>query len=570
MLDELGIRGLGVIEEATLQPGPGLTVVTGETGAGKTMVVSGLGLVAGHRADSTVVRHRRGLAQVEARFTDPAPETSALVEAAGGVIEDGELLVARQVSATGRSRSWVGGTAVTQAKAQDIGAGLVTIHGQSEQIRLSTPERQRQVLDRAAGPEMASLLDAYRAAFEERRTLAAELTALQESARERVREADMLAFGLAEIEKAGLTPGEDASLAEEAKRLQDCDELRVHAYTAMVALAGDDADLDAAPVLTLLATAKRALHDAAHRDPAAAVLASAADEVAALATELAGATSTYLADLVADPLRLEWIETRLAELKTLTRKYGPDVAAVLAWAADAGHRLADLEGSDERAQAVAERLGVLDAELARLAGHLTSHRTAAAADFGARVAGELAALAMPHARVEFAVTPLTELGPWGADAVALLFTANPGSEPAPLGRVASGGELSRVRLAIEVVLADARDAPTFVFDEVDAGIGGAVGLQVGLRLARLATIGQVIVVTHLAQVAAFADTHYVVAKADDGEVTAAGLTRVEGPARLAEIARMMGGLEASESSAAHAGELLGEARAMVAEARQNR
>jgi len=561
MLTELTIKELGVIEEAAICPGPGLTVVTGETGAGKTMVVQGLSLVAGARADSSVVRNHQGTAKIEARFTDLPAGLSAAVAEAGGTVEDGELLVARQVSASGRSRSWIGGTSVTQAVAYQIGSDLVTIHGQSEQVRLSTPERQRQVLDRAAGPEMAEILQRYRAQFEERRTLAAELEELVSTARERAREADMLAFGVAEIEKAGPEEGEDLALAEEAKILQDADELRADAYTAMVALAGDE-ESDSTPVLTLMAAAKKALHDVARKDSRAGALADEAEEIAALATDLAGATSSYLADLTADPVRLEWIETRLAELKALTRKYGPDATAVLGWAEEAQTRLRQLEGSDEHITELGSRIEALDSDLGDMAVRMTALRTQAAQNFGTQVASELAALAMPHARVEFAVSPLPELGPWGADSVALLFTANPGSEPAPLGKIASGGELSRVRLAIEVVLADSSLKQTFVFDEVDAGIGGAVGLQVGGRLARLAKQGQVIVVTHLAQVAAFADTHYVVAKTDDGEVTASGLTQVTGEERLAELARMMGGLDQTSSSLAHARELLAQAQSM--------
>jgi len=561
MLTELTIKQLGVIEAATVCPGPGLTVVTGETGAGKTMVVQGLSLIAGARADSSMVRNRQGTAQIEARFADLPSDCAAAVEQAGGVVEDGELLVARQVSANGRSRSWVGGTSVTQAVASQIGSDLVTIHGQSEQVRLSTPERQRQVLDRAAGPEMMGVLERYRSCFEERRILTAELEALRSTARERAREADMLAFGLAEVEKVGPEEGEDTALAEEARLLQDADELRADAYTAMVALAGDE-DSDSTPVLTWMAAVKKALHDVAGKDSRAEALAGQAEEISALAADLAGATSSYLADLTADPVRLEWIETRLAELKTLTRKYGPDATAVLQWANEAQIRLNELEGSDERIADLGLRIEALNSELTEMAARMTALRTRAAQNFGTQVAAELAALAMPHARVEFAVSPLSELGPWGADSVALLFTANPGSEPAPLGRVASGGELSRVRLAIEVVLADSSLKQTFVFDEVDAGIGGAVGLQVGGRLARLAREGQVIVVTHLAQVAAFADTHYVVAKTDDGEVTASGLAQVTGEDRLAELARMMGGLDQTSSSLAHARELLAEAASM--------
>ncbi len=563
MLTELTIKQLGVIEEATLAPGPGLTVVTGETGAGKTMVVSGLGLVAGARGDASMVRGHQGTALVEARFAEVAPQCVAQVEQAGGQIEEGELLVARQVSAAGRSRSWVGGAAVTWAVARQIGADIVTIHGQSEQVRLSTPARQREVLDRAAGQAMAEELQAYQADFERRQALSDELARLTETARERARESDMLAFGLAEIERIAPVPGEDEALGEEARRLQDADDLRGLAYTAITALAGDDAEPDSQPVLTLVAAARRALDQVVQRDPTAAQLSERAAELAALAGDLAGELSSYLADLTGDPVRLEWIESRLAELKTLTRKYGQDASQVCDWADAAQSRLAELEGSDERIGRLQEEIGSLDSRLLERSGRMTDLRQRTAEDFSRRVAAELAALAMPHARVEFAVTALPQLGPWGADAVALLFTANPGDEPAPLGKVASGGELSRVRLAIEVVLSDVSLGQTFVFDEVDAGIGGAVGLQVGLRLARLARRCQVIAVTHLAQVAAFAGTHYVVTKSQAGEVTASDLSEVTGEARLQELARMMGGLDHSGPAQAHAAELMDQARTMM-------
>ncbi|MDR0783458.1 MAG: DNA repair protein RecN [Propionibacteriaceae bacterium] len=563
MLTELTIKQLGVIEAATMAPGRGLTVVTGETGAGKTMVVSGLGLIAGARADTSTVRNRQGTALVEARFTDLSPQVWSQIEAAGGLAEEGELLITRQVAVEGRSRCWIGGAGVTGTTLAQVGAELVTIHGQSEQVRLSTPERQRQVLDRAAGPELAVILADYRQLYEERRQIGEELELLSASARERARELDMLTYGLDEIDKVAPSAGEDEALASEAKRLQDADDLRRLAFTAMVALAGDEA-MDVTSVVTLVAQARRALAQAALSDERAQGLAGAVEEIAVLATDLAGGVANYLADLAADPLRLEWIESRLAELKGLTRKYGANATAVLAWAAEAQARLGELELSDERIDQLTARLEALDGELAERAERIRQLRSAAAAIFAEQVAAELIDLAMPNARVEFALTPLAELGPYGGDGIAMLFTANPGSEPAPLGRVASGGELSRVRLAIEVVLADASEGATFIFDEVDAGIGGIVGLQVGLRLARLARQGQVIVVTHLAQVAAFASTHYVVRKTDDGEVTASDLTEVRDTERRMELARMMGGLDSSATSLAHARELEAQAQSMMA------
>ncbi len=565
MLTELRIRGLGVIDEAVLDLEKGLTVVTGETGAGKTMVVTGLGLVTGARADSSVVRNHEGTAAAEARFTDLDPGVAAAVSRAGGVVEGGELLVARHLSSAGRSRAWLGGAQVPVATLQEL--DLVTIHGQSEQIRLSSPDRQREVLDRAAGPELAKTLGRYSSLFGERKAVVTELTALTTTALERAREADMLRFGLEEIERVSPQAGEDDDLVEEAKRLQDADQLRGQVMQAVVALAGDESMSEAdQSAMDAVGLARKALHAVARTDPLAEPLAALADELSSGLTELAGQASSYLADLVADPIRLEWVEDRLAQLKGLTRKYGANATDVLEWARSAATRLATFQGSDERIAVLEARAQELDAELAELADTLSQLRRAAADDYGRQISAELADLAMPQARVDFAVTPLADLGPWGKDHVQLLFTANAGSEPAPLGKVASGGELSRVRLAIETVLAEPDSGTTFVFDEVDAGIGGAVGLQVGLRLARLARRGQVIVVTHLAQVAAFADQQWVVVKQSDGEVTSSGLNKVEHQDRLAELARMMGGLDQTSSSLAHARELVEQAQAMVNEA----
>ena len=568
MLTELHISHLGVIDEATVDLGPGLTVVSGETGAGKTLIVIGLALVTGGRADGTLVRHDTATALVEARFDQLPAELIEQVVAAGGALDgavDGlpaqtapgaELLVARQVTAAGRSRSWLGGVAVPVSLVRDL--DLVTIHGQSEQVRLSTPERQRQVLDRAAGPELDQVLRRYRRGFDQRKAVAADLAELTTASRDRAREADMLGFGLTEIRRVAPQPGEDEALRDEARRLQAADGLRQRALAAVVALTGDDTADDQASVLSSLAQARQALRQAAHDDGTAAVLAGLAEDVWALAADLAGQTAGYLAGLAADPVRLDWIEQRLAELKSLTRKYGADTSEVLAWAAVAEQRLSEIDGADERIDQLNARLVQLDAELGELAGQISASRRRAADQFAQAVAVELAALAMPSARVEFTLTPLAELGPWGADAIALLFTANPGLPAAPLAKVASGGELSRVRLAIEVVLAEPESATCFVFDEVDAGIGGVVGLAVGQRLARLAQSGQVIVVTHLAQVAAFADRQLVVVKTED-EVTASGVTEVTGQARLVELARMMGGLGETANSLAHAQELLDEA-----------
>ena len=555
MIEELRITDLGVISDATIALHPGFTVVTGETGAGKTMVVTGIGLLLGERADPRAVRNGAERARVEGRFRGVDPVVSARVQDAGGELDDGgsgaELLVARHLTAAGRSRAYLGGSSVPAAVCADVTSRLITIHGQSEQVRLAAPDRQRDILDRFAGAPLAALLGDYRSRFAERRAALAELAELRDAAQARAREADLLVFGLAEIEKVAPEAGEDVALAAEAERLQSADDLRLVATTALAALAGSDDEAGGA--MTGVGVARKALDGQA--DPEVAALADRLAEVSYALGDVAADLARYLDRLDAEPGRLEWIAGRRAALQGLTRKYGASVDEVIAWSADAAARLTTLDSSDDRIAALTARAAALDAELAGLAGRITADRTRAAAAFSERVLAELAALAMPHARLVFALTT-GELGPHGADHVELLFSANPGSEPRSLARVASGGELSRVRLALEVVLAADAQHQTLVFDEVDAGVGGRVAVEIGRRLAALARHAQVVVVTHLAQVAAFADQHYVVVKADDGQVTTSGVLPVAEEERAAELARMMAGLETTDSALAHAGELV--------------
>ena len=555
MIDELRITDLGVINEATIALDPGFTVVTGETGAGKTMIVTGIGLLLGERADPRAVRNGAERARVEGRFRVDDHTVTERVAAAGGELDgsgaDTELLVARHLTAGGRSRAYLGGAQVPAAICAEVTSELITIHGQSEQIRLAGSDRQREILDRFAGPELAGTLARYRTLFAERRAASAELTVLRDEALARAREADLLVFGLTEIERVAPEPGEDVDLAAEAERLQSADDLRLSASGALAALAGSDDEPDGA--LTGVSLARKALDGAP--DPEVTALGGRLAEVAYALGDVAADLARYLDRLDAEPGRLEWIAGRRSALQGLTRKYGATVDEVIAWSASAAARLTTLESSDDQIAALTARLAELDEELAALAARISTTRGAAAGQFSARVLGELAALAMPHARLVFALTA-TELGPHGADHVDLLFSANPGSEPRSLAKVASGGELSRVRLALEVVLAAGAQHQTLVFDEVDAGVGGRVAVEIGRRLAALAQHAQVVVVTHLAQVAAFADRHYVVVKSDDGQVTTSGVVPVAEEERAAELARMMAGLETTDSALAHAGELV--------------
>ena len=554
MLTTLRLTAFGVVDEAALDLGPGLTALTGETGAGKTMIVSGLGHLLGARGDAGIVRRGADKAVVEGRWEVPPPLAERVRDLGGDV--DDELVALRQVSAQGRSRAVLGGAGVPLSALGDVLGELATIHGQSGQIRLSTPERQRELLDARARPEE---LPRYRADFAERRSAAQELARLEAEAMERAREADMLRFGLDEIAAVEPHPGEDEALAAEQAKLMDLDELRALAGAAHEALSGSEVDYDAPSAVSLAGSARKSLDALAGRDDTARELSGRATELGMLAADLAADVAGYLADLVADPLRLQAVGERRAGLAGLTRKYGATVDEVLAWAERSAARLGELVGSDERIVELRSRIAELDARLAADAAAITAARRQAATELEVAVKDELAALAMPHAELRFEVTDAA-LGPHGADRIELLFSANPGSEPAPLGKVASGGELSRVRLALEVVLAEGERGHTFVFDEVDAGVGGAVGLEIGRRLQRLAATSQVIAVTHLAQVAAFADHHFVIAKSSDGHLTTSGVRRLSDDERAAELARMMGGEARSEKGIQHAVELLERAR----------
>ena len=556
MLTELRLNSLGVVAEAVLPLGPGLTALTGETGAGKTMIVAGLGLLLGARADASLVRNGQDRALVQGRW-EVGEIMAEAVEALGGDLDDGvELATLRQVSSQGRSRATVGGAQVPVSTLAGLLAEVATIHGQSEQVRLSSPERQRELLDAFAAP---AALEDYRRDFAEHRRITEELTRLEAEAMNRAREIDVLRFGLEEIATVNPQEGEDEALAAEAVRLADADDLKALAMTARGALSGSEEDLDAPSVLGLVGVARKALETLSERDPGATELARRITETNYLLTDLAQDVAGYAADLVADPLRQEAVADRRGQLATLTRKYGNDVAEVLEWAERATGRLAELDGADDRIEELRKRAAVLDEALDSAAARISRARKEAAGRLAKLASAELTALAMPHARLEFAVTKAPR-GPHGADRIELVFTANPGSVPGPLGKIASGGELSRVRLALEVVLAGQSPGHTFVFDEVDAGVGGAVGLEIGRRLKRLAADGQVIVVTHLAQVAAFADQHFVIAKSSDGQVTTSDVTPLGEEERAAELARMMSGSGESDAGLRHAKELLRIAR----------
>ena len=597
MLEEVRISGLGVIDDAILELSPGFNVVTGETGAGKTMVVSGLGLLFGGRADPARVRPGAERASVDGRLlVDPDGNVARQVSEAGGDLDDegGTLVLSRSVSAEGRSRAYAGGRSVPVSLLTYLADELVALHGQADQQQLLRPARQRDALDRFAGPEHAAVLSGYQRAYQRLRDIRAELAELISRAREREAEAEDLRRGLAEIARAEPVAGEDIELLAEEERLSHADALHAAATTAHEVLQSDPSSghYEAADAVTLLGRARQALEAAASHDAALAALAARLSEAAYLVSDVAAELASYAEAVDADPGRLAVVQERHAELARLVRAYGlesgqqredggdrddsdgPDgsdgpeaghgpgsVAAVLGWAKQAAARLGELDGDDDKITGLTEQETGLAAAVAELAGQLSAGRKKAAARFAADVTAELTALAMPHASLTVAVTPLAESGPHGADDVEIRLAAHPGAPALPLQKGASGGELSRVMLAIEVVFAGADPVPTFVFDEVDAGVGGKAAVEVGRRLARLARLAQVIVVTHLPQVAAFADTHLVVEKAGDGSVTRSGVIRLDDQGRVRELSRMLAGLEDSEFGRAHAEELLAAAAA---------
>jgi DNA repair protein RecN (Recombination protein N) len=533
VLEEIRIRGLGVIDDATLELGPGLTVVTGETGAGKTMVVSGLYLLFGGRADPTRVRSGSGRAVVDGRLRLPAdsPVLGRARDAGADVDEDGSLLLSRAIAVEGRSRAFLGGSAVPVGVLAELAEAVLTVHGQADQMRLLRPAEQRAALDRYAGSPVAELLDQHRAAYQRWQQLVADLADRTARVREMSREADLLRHGLAEIAAVRPEPGEDERLTAEATRLAHADALRVAAQTAHDALAGDPADPardDVPDVAALLAVARHALAHELGTDAELGALEKRCAELGYLAADLAADLASYLERLDADPARLAEVEDRRAALKGLTRKYAETADGVLAWAADAEARLSRLDVSEEVLAALAADRDAAEAEVAAVAGRLSNARAVAAEGFAAGVTAELAGLAMAQAavRVQLRRRPpgpavpvvrldgeLVAVGPDGVDEVEILLRPHPGAPALPIQKGASGGELSRVMLAVEVVFAGADPVPTMVFDEVDAGVGGRAAVEVGRRLARLARRHQVVVVTHLPQVAAYADRHIVVDKA---------------------------------------------------------
>jgi DNA repair protein RecN (Recombination protein N) len=547
VLRQLHITGLGVIQELDIEPASGLTVLTGETGAGKTMITVGVSLALGARGSAQLVRAGRRDAKVQARFDAPA--------GAEEWAEDGEVILARTVAADGRSSARIGGQLTTAAALAEMGSRLVEIHGQHQSLRLLDGATQTAFLDRYAGPAQGRRVAEYRSAYATLLERRRERDALAEAARDRERALDLLAYQVREIETVGPTPGSSDALHAEEARLGHAERLQELGDSAWASLADEDGASD------LMAAIAGAIEAIAALDTDATPLADRAATLAAELRDLAQEIRDYREHVSVDPGRLQDVRERLAALKGLQRKYGATDADVLAFLDQARSDLETLRTADERLAAIQEEVGGAERTVAALGDEVHTARRAAAPELASALTAHLDDLGMPGASVQLRVEREREPGPLGIGRVELRFQGAASQPMLPLGKTASGGELSRVMLACRSVLADLDDVATLVFDEIDAGIGGEAGLAVGRRLARLALTRQVLVVTHLPQIACFADLHVRVRKQDGGATVEA----LGDHDRVSELSRMLAGMETSSHALSHAEELLDEAARVRAE-----
>ncbi|MGO1291151.1 MAG: DNA repair protein RecN [Brevibacterium linens] len=557
MISELRISHLGVIAEAAVELDTGFTVVTGETGAGKTMFVSALSLLMGRKVGSGVVRKGAEKAEVEGIFTGVAEPVRERIEEAGGSADD-EAIISRTVALKGRARATAGGRTVPISVLTDISSDLITLHGQSEQLRLKGAAQQRHLLDAAGGSALAEVAERYRAAFETWRETEARVSRIKDSTAARRERILWLRGCLEAIDKVRPEPGEDETLAAQSAKLGAAAEITRAVGAAHDLLLGSEID-DAGAAVDLVHQAISAITDVEGSDKDLVTIREALGDAVLRLSDSAAELSNYLSGF--DELgetSLEETEARRAELGTLA-PYGQDVAEVLDFETRSAAELAELEAEDRDLDGLDAELDQARETMEAAASALTEIRKSTADEFSAAVSEELAALSMPKASVAFEISerePTTH----GADEVRMTFAAHESSLPDDIAKIASGGELSRVMLAIEVVRAASESIPTYVFDEVDAGVGGKAAVEIGRRLAKLARNAQVIVVTHLPQVAAWADTHVTIVKDDEAETVRSGVAELTDSERVVELSRMLAGMDDSASAKAHAAELLDNAR----------
>ena len=566
-LEEISIRNLGIIEESSLEFGSGLNVLTGETGAGKTMILTALSLVLGGKSDSALVRTGAERLVASAQFSIPRenPELENISIETGADISDGSIILTRTVNSDGKSKAVAGGTNVPAAILSSFAELLVEIHGQAANHQIVKSTRQRELLDRFAGAELTMMLATYQEILGIYNDLKARIKAMKESANRRAADVAELEQFLAAWQKLKASRGEFQATQEQIARLSSVEDLRAASDGAGQAL-----NEESAGALTSLGAARRSLDQAKGKDSKLDEIAANISEGFFLIDDASRELSSYLLALEADPAKLDLLQNRKAELLGFLKKFGSgiepddDLALLAAKAKSARETIADLLGGEDRISELEQELTKVRARVLTKAAALTKMRIDQAAILSELVTKEIHSLSMPHTNFSISVTSPDYSGQLkesdftslGCDEILMQIQAHQGGPQIALGKGASGGEMSRIMLALEVVLAQTHPVGTYVFDEVDAGVGGKAAIEVGRRLAKLAKHTQVIVVTHLPQVAAWADTHFVVAKSGDGSITQSGVSKLDEKARVGEIARMLAGMQDSSSAQEHAGELL--------------
>jgi len=562
-LEEISIRSIGVIEHSTIEISPGLTVLTGETGAGKTMILTALNLILGGKSDSSLVRKGSERLVASGSFSVPKSLHSSFEEN-GLQIEDGQLILTRTVNADGKSKATSNAIAVPSSVLAAASENLVEVHAQAANLNMTKAAKQRDLLDRFGGKSLHEALASYQRELASYHDLKVRIAAMKKSIDSRDAELTALREYATLMGKLKLERGELQEISTEISRLSSVEDLRLASQSASSVIEEEESGS-----LTSLGIVRKSLDSVRAKDPQIEELYQRVSEAFFLVDDAKGVLASYIANLEADPTRLDYLNSRKAEINALIKKYGgsnsPDdeLVALIERFESSRNAIADLEGGDERLKELENELGGIKKKLVMSAKSLTSIRSESASRLSIEVTKEIQQLSMPHTsfhcqvnNADYNALKESDFTPLGCDEVSMLIQGHKDGPLVPLAKGASGGEMSRVMLALEVVLAATHPVGTYVFDEVDAGVGGKAAIEVGRRLHALSKHAQVIVVTHLPQVAAWADSHFVVTKNSDGSVTESNVTKVVKEDRIEEIARMLAGMESSVSAREHATELL--------------
>jgi len=562
-LEEINIRSIGVIENSTLEISKGLTVLTGETGAGKTMILTALNLILGGKADSSLVR--KGSERLIASGKFSVPKTlSAVLEECGLQVEDDQVIITRTVSADGKSKASCNSISVAASALNSASEFLVEVHAQAANLNMTKSSKQRELLDRFSGTKLVQALNTYQGTLANYHEVKSRITAIKKNNDSREAQLGILREFSTAMSALKLTHNENIDIDSEISRLSSVEELRIAATSAASIIEEEESG-----TLTTLGLVRKSLDVSRSKDPLIEELYQKISEAFFLVDDAKSVLASYLSKLEADPARLEYLNARKASINSLIKKYGgsgsveTELAALISKFESSADAIADLEGGDLRLQELEKELQGIKKDLVTAAKALTSLREVNALKLAKAVTSEITQLSMPHTSfhctvisADYSALKESDFTALGCDEIAMFIQGHKDGPLVPLAKGASGGEMSRVMLALEVVLAATHPVGTYVFDEVDAGVGGKAAIEVGRRLHELSKHSQVIVVTHLPQVAAWADSHFVVTKNSDGSVTESNVTTVRDEARIEEIARMLAGMEDSASAREHATELL--------------